>query len=177
MLRRLRAPLAASGGLLAAGFIDRACAPQLKPLSTAAAAAATGSSPSTSGPIRIYQYAICPFCNKIKSLLDLYQVPYEAVDVNPLTKKEIKFSPDYRKVPIVVLGQAEEQVNDSPVIAMRLLDDLEATGAIPKADAARFRSPAALEWASWCDKELAVRTCALTAVPCAPLACVRFQLL
>jgi len=152
MLARLRGPLAASGGLLAAGLVDRAFAPQLKPLSTAAAATGVG-------PIRIYQYAICPFCNKIKSLLDLYEVPYETVDVNPLTKKEIKFSPDYRKVPISVLSTpegGEEQVNDSPIIAATLLDRLEASGAIPTAEAAHFRSPAALEWAAWSDKELAV---------------------
>lgn len=33
---------------------------------------------------------ICPFCNKIKALLDLHGLEYEMVDVNPLTKKEIK---------------------------------------------------------------------------------------
>ena len=38
----------------------------------------------------------------------LSQVPYEALEVNPLRKTEIKFSSDYRKVPIVHLG--DEQV-------------------------------------------------------------------
>ena len=142
-----RRSLGAAGGLIAASLLDRALAPQLKPLSTAAA---------TVGPIRVYQYAICPFCNKIKSLLDLYQVPYEVVDVNPLTKKEIKaWSGGYRKVPIAMFG--DEQVNDSPVIATRIVDQLEATGTIHKVDAARFRSPAALRWAEWSDKEFAVR--------------------
>ena len=143
----------AAGGLIAAGLLDRALAPQLKPLSSVAAAA-VGTSQSI-GPVRVYQYAICPFCNKVKSLLDLYQVPYEAVDVNPLTKKEIKaWSGGYRKVPISMFG--DEQVNDSPVIATRIMDELEAAGTIPKKDAARFRSPAALKWAEWSDKEFAV---------------------
>ena len=102
------------------------------------------------------QYEICPFCNKVKALLDLHKVPYETTEVNPLTKGEIKaWSGGYRKVPIAVL--AGEQVNDSPVIAATLLDRLEATGTIPKADAGQFRSTAALEWARWSDKELAVR--------------------
>jgi len=157
MMRRMvpgRRTVGAAGGVIAAGLLDRALAPQLKPLSSAAAAA-VGASQSI-GPIRVYQYAICPFCNKVKSLLDLYQVPYEAVDVNPLTKKEIKaWSGGYRKVPISMFG--DEQVNDSPVIATRIMDELEAMGTIPKADAARFRSPAALKWAEWSDKEFAVR--------------------
>jgi glutaredoxin len=149
-----RRTLAASGGLIAAGLLDRALAPQLKPLSTAAAAAAVGTG-SSIGPIRMYQYAICPFCNKVKSLLDLYQVPYETVDVNPLTKKETKsWSGGYRKVPITLFG--EEQVNDSPVIATRVMDELEAAGTISKADAAHFRSASAIKWAEWSDKEFAV---------------------
>ena len=143
----------AAGGLIAAGLLDRALAPQLKPLS-GVAAAAVGASQSI-GPVRVYQYAICPFCNKVKSLLDLYQVPYETVDVNPLTKQEVKaWSGGYRKVPISLFG--DEQVNDSPVIATRIMDELEAAGTISKTDAARFRSPAALKWAEWSDKEFAV---------------------
>ena len=151
----MRRTLAASGGLLAAGLLDRALAPQLKPLSSVAAAAVGGTAKPSIGPVRIYQYAICPFCNKVKSLLDLYDVPYETVDVNPLTKKETKsWSGGYRKVPISVFG--EEQVNDSPVIATRIMDELEAAGAIPKKDAKRFRSDSAVKWAEWSDKELAV---------------------
>ena len=57
-------------------------------------------------------------------------------------------------MPISVFG--DEQVNDSPVIATRIMDELEAAGTIPKKDAARFRSPAALKWAEWSDKEFAV---------------------
>eukprot|EP00977_Amphora_coffeiformis_P001114 scaffold227_cov165-Amphora_coffeaeformis.AAC.27 len=50
--------------------------------------------------IQLYQYAICPFCHKTKAVLDYANVPYQAVEVNPLTKAEIKWSADYRKVPI-----------------------------------------------------------------------------
>ena len=47
----------------------------------------TASSPS----ICLYQYAICPFCNKVKALLDYSGLPYDVVEVNPLTKAEIKW--------------------------------------------------------------------------------------
>lgn len=41
--------------------------------------------------VQLYQYAICPFCNKSKALLDYAKVPYETIEVNPLTKAEIKW--------------------------------------------------------------------------------------
>ena len=57
--------------------------------------------------LTLYQYAICPFCNHTKALLAYANIPYEAIEVNPLTKDELKWSKDYRKVPIAVLdGQA-----------------------------------------------------------------------
>eukprot|EP00316_Scyphosphaera_apsteinii_P002151 CAMPEP_0119331834 /NCGR_PEP_ID=MMETSP1333-20130426/81470_1 /TAXON_ID=418940 /ORGANISM="Scyphosphaera apsteinii, Strain RCC1455" /LENGTH=288 /DNA_ID=CAMNT_0007341523 /DNA_START=93 /DNA_END=959 /DNA_ORIENTATION=- len=152
MLRsRLSRVVAAAGGLITVGTIDRALAPPVKPLSTLAAASAIGG-------VRIYQYDICPFCNKLKALLDFYKLPYETVDVNPLLKREIKFSDGYRKVPIAVFGKGEEavQVNDSPVIATQLLDRIDAGRVVPSAELACFRSPAAMEWAKWSDEKLAV---------------------
>ena len=105
--------------------------------------------------VQVYQYEICPYCNKIKALLDLYRVPYETTEVNPLTKRETKaWSGGYRKVPIAVL--AGEQVNDSPVIASTLMDRMASAGVVSEAELASFRSPKALEWAEWSDKQLAV---------------------
>ena len=40
--------------------------------------------------ITLYQYEVCPFCCKAKAALDFYRVPYQVVEVNPLTKKQIK---------------------------------------------------------------------------------------
>jgi len=149
MLRRLRTPLVTAGGLVAAGAIDRALTPKLqKPLSTAAAAASIGS-------VHIYQYEICPFCCKVKALLDLHRVPYATTEVNPLTKSETKaWSGGYKKVPIAMI--AGEQINDSPVICAQILDGLVASGQVDQKHLAEFRSPAALEWAKWSDEKLAV---------------------
>lgn len=47
-----------------------------------------------------YFIDICPFCCKLKAFLDWKRIPYSAVDVNPISKQEIAFSENYRKVPI-----------------------------------------------------------------------------
>lgn len=70
--------------------------------------------------IRLYQYHICPFCNITKSVLSYAKLDYEKVEVNPLTKQELKpWSGDYKKVPIAVID--EEQVNGSEQIIDALI--------------------------------------------------------
>jgi len=130
--------------------VDRALTPSVKPLTTAASTTL-----GSVGAIRIYQYEICPFCNKIKALMDFYKVPYETLEVNPLTKKEFKvLGSDYRKVPVVLFG--EEQVNDSPVIAQELLKRIGEAGIASSAEMEAFNSPAAQQWAGWSDKKFSV---------------------
>ncbi|XP_053329373.1 prostaglandin E synthase 2 [Spea bombifrons] len=66
--------------------------------------------------LTLYQYKTCPFCSKVRAFLDYYQVPHDIVEVNPVLRREIKFS-SYRKVPIL-LANADStlQLNDSSVI-------------------------------------------------------------
>jgi len=53
--------------------------------------------------LKLYQYRTCPFCCKARAYLDYAGFKYEVVEVNPLSRKEMKFS-EYRKVPFVVGG-------------------------------------------------------------------------
>ncbi|CAL9752228.1 unnamed protein product [Musa acuminata subsp. burmannicoides] len=62
----------------------------------------------------LYQYEACPFCNKVKAFLDYHDVPYKVVEVNPLSKKEIKWS-DYKKVPILVVD-GEQLIESSDIV-------------------------------------------------------------
>ncbi|KAL6504766.1 hypothetical protein OROHE_023524 [Orobanche hederae] len=69
----------------------------------------------------LYQYEACPFCNKVKgcieliqAFLDYYDIPYKIVEVNPISKKEIKWS-DYKKVPILMVD-GEEMIDSSDII-------------------------------------------------------------
>ncbi len=69
--------------------------------------------------IKLYQYEVCPFCCKVKAVLDYKKIPYETIEVDPLSKAEIKFVENYRKVPVLVDG--DEVVVESDDI-IRYLD-------------------------------------------------------
>ncbi|XP_035497097.1 prostaglandin E synthase 2 [Scophthalmus maximus] len=68
--------------------------------------------------LTLYQYKTCPFCSKVRAFLDFYGLPYEVVEVNPVMRKELKWS-TYRKVPILMV-QDGVQLNDSSVIISSL---------------------------------------------------------
>ena len=125
-----------------------------------ASAAAAPATPSTASPasssvakdLVIYQYKICPFCNKVKAVLDFLDVPYRVVEVDPFAKKALKATgTDYRKVPLAMLDG--EEVRESSEILRAVLDRADASGvALP----AGFRTPETEEWVRWADGELAV---------------------
>lgn len=78
----------------------------------------------------LYQYEVCPFCCKVKALLDYYDLPYETVEVNPLTKAELKWS-TYRKVPVARMDGGARVAVDSSAIMSELAAELEAAGRAP----------------------------------------------
>jgi len=94
----------------------------------------------------IYQYQICPFCHRVKACLDYLKVPYETVEVNPLTKGELKFSKDYKKVPLAKFG--DEVLGDSSVI----IDCISKNYAVDP----RFLPSDSNHWIDWSEKRLAV---------------------
>ncbi len=96
---------------------------------------------------KLYQYAVCPFCNKVAAMLAYKKVSYDAVEVNPLNHKEIEFSKDYRKVPIYIDSKGV-QVNDSNQI-MRHIDS-EFPG--PKVFSANGVGAHDEKWLNWSEK-------------------------
>ncbi|PON79147.1 S-crystallin [Trema orientale] len=93
----------------------------------------------------LYQYEACPFCNKVKAFLDYYDIPYKVVEVNPLSKKEIKWS-DYKKVPILMVDG--EQLVDSSAI----IDQLG--GKVRPEKVAPFGDDEETKWRQWVDNHL-----------------------
>lgn len=96
----------------------------------------------------IYQYAICPFCHRVKAYLDYLKVSYEVVEVNPLTKGELKFSENYKKVPIAVIDQ--QTIADSG----KIIDYIN-LNLVPSTDKS-FLTEDSEEWMEWSEKKLAI---------------------
>jgi microsomal prostaglandin-E synthase 2 len=82
--------------------------------SSSSSSASASSTAATRTPVKLYQYKICPFSNIAKAVLTHKKIPFVSIEVNPLTKSELKFSKDYRKVPIVLDG--EKQYNGTEEI-------------------------------------------------------------
>lgn len=99
--------------------------------------------------ITLYQYDVCPFCNKVRAYLDFHKIPYSVVEVDPMGKKELAhFSQDYRKVPIAVVNDV--QVNGSA-------DIIGAIGGCVFGDNKHLSPLAASrerEWLTWVDDHL-----------------------
>ena len=119
--------------------------------------------------LTLYQYQICPYCNIAKTLLNYTNTPYQPIEVNPLTKAELKTTllPDkqYKKVPILtsasnnssMLGNEEkhkmavplvQQFNGSESIVEHLLSAFATPSEIDST------SPSAVQWSDWGRNEL-----------------------
>jgi len=47
--------------------------------------------------IQLYQFEVCPFCCKVKAVLDYKKLDYEKIEVNPMNKEEIAFAKPYQR--------------------------------------------------------------------------------
>lgn len=100
---------------------------------------------------KLYQFEACPFCNKVKSILDYKGVAYDTVEVNPLNRKEIEFSKDYDAVPIYIDSKGN-QVNDSTPI-MRWIDQEFPERKVFRTDPAEAQKEN--QWLEWSEKLVA----------------------
>ncbi|CAG7836804.1 unnamed protein product [Allacma fusca] len=73
--------------------------------------------------LTLYQYQTCPFCCKVRAMLDYFGISYGIVEVNPVLRTQLKWSEKYRKVPILIVETPEGEVlqlNDSSMIISAL---------------------------------------------------------
>ena len=104
----------------------------------------------TQSEATLYQYEVCPFCLKVRSLLNYKKIPYKIVEVHPLNKKQIAFSKEYKKVPIFVDADGT-QVNDSTPI-MRYIDRHYPQNPVFETESAAKAKED--EWLKWLDQVL-----------------------
>jgi len=126
---------------------------------TAAAAttAASSSAPISEYKIQLYQYKICPFCNRVKSYLDYLQIEYDTIEVNPLSKGEIsKLEVKAKKVPIAVINGAV--IEDSKTIIDFVSNSMvdSASNTRLNFNKQKFFPEDTEKWIEWSEKSLAV---------------------
>jgi hypothetical protein len=67
--------------------------------------------------VQLYQYTICPFCNRVKTVVDYIgsdTISMQNIEVNPLTKSEIRpWKKVYTKVPIATIQASSDSNNDT----------------------------------------------------------------
>lgn len=95
---------------------------------------------------KVYQYQICPYCHRVKAYLDFLKVQYEVIEVNPLTKSELAFSKEYKKVPIAVFD--DEIIADSGAIINYISKNFPSSP--------EFLTNDTEKWMEWSEKRLAV---------------------
>ncbi|RVX03333.1 Prostaglandin E synthase 2 [Vitis vinifera] len=83
----------------------------------------------------LYQYEACPFCNKVKAFLDYYDIGYKVVEVNPINKKEIKWS-EYKKM---FVGATSELHHSPPKITLHIVPSISPVTMITR-DSPRCRA-------------------------------------
>ena len=69
--------------------------------------------------MRLYQFAVSPFCAKVRKILDYKGIDYEAVEVDYIERKELVMASGQMMVPALTLDDGET-VADSDRIAMAL---------------------------------------------------------
>jgi microsomal prostaglandin-E synthase 2 len=98
---------------------------------------------------KLYQYAACPFCRKVRAGLRFKGMDFAPVEVHPLNKRELSFS-SYKKVPVFVDAEGN-QVNDSSEI-LKALDRL--VPAKPLFSTDELQSQQEQHWMQWADSKL-----------------------
>lgn len=69
--------------------------------------------------LTLYQFESCPFCWKVKALLHYAKIPYQIIEVNPMTSEELK-PLGLKQVPVLV--DDGEVIKESGVIVDYLND-------------------------------------------------------
>ncbi len=97
--------------------------------------------------ITLYQFQGCPFCSKVRALLNFSQTPYELVEVSPRGMKELKGITDHKKVPVLrdVDADGNEKIIVESAKIVEYINEHYAKLPVTETDK---------QWTEWLDKEL-----------------------
>ena len=97
--------------------------------------------------LTLYEFSLCPFCNKVRAGLELKGLPFDSVEVSPRSKVELPPLPEGtpKKVPVLQCG--DDTIADSTAILNYLEERFPEKGSFHPADPKlRVRSDEIEDW-------------------------------
>ena len=102
---------------------------------------------------QLHMLYTCPFCWKVRGLLEHLDIPHERVQVNPMKqKKTLPSAPEWTKVPVWVDSKSGVHVDSTPI--MKQIDAAHNDGKLWAADDEVRRD----EWMEWVDLHMSKAT-------------------
>ena len=97
--------------------------------------------------VKLYEFSLCPFCNKVRAGLELKGIPFESVEVSPRSKVELPPLPEGTPKKVPVLQHGTDTVADSTAI-LNYIEERFPDGARfhPQDGEARKRSDEIEDW-------------------------------
>ncbi len=94
----------------------------------------------------------CPFCWKVRSLLEHLNLDFEAVQINPMKSKKLPSAPEWKKVPIWIDSNGKIHVDSTPI--MKEIDTSLNDGKLWESDDEQRRD----KWIEWVDLHMSKAT-------------------
>ena len=102
---------------------------------------------------KLHMLYTCPFCWKVRGLLEHLDLPHEKIQVNPMKiKKTLPSAPDWKKVPVWVDSKNEIYVDSTPI--MKQIDSEHNGGKLWASDNEERRD----KWMEWVDLHMSKAT-------------------
>ena len=98
-------------------------------------------------PVTLYQFALCPYCHKVRAGLEAKGISYRTVEVNPMNKRELPPLPQGAPKKVPILDWGGEILYDSTAI-LKALDERVPGGVklLPEDPAARKQTEVVEDW-------------------------------
>ena len=101
---------------------------------------------------KLHMLYTCPFCWKVRGLLEHLDLEYEPIQVNPMKSKKLPSAPEWKKVPVWVEGENEIFVDSTPI--MKHIDKSFNDGKLWECDDVERRD----KWMEWVDLHMSKAT-------------------
>ena len=102
---------------------------------------------------KLHMLYTCPFCWKVRGLLEHLDLPHEQIQVNPMkARKTLPSAPDWKKVPVWVNSKDEIHIDSTPI--MKHIDSEHNGGKLWASDNEERRD----KWMEWVDLHMSKAT-------------------